>query len=271
MNSILAARSFLFVPGDRPERFSKAKASGADVVIVDLEDAVAIDDKVVARQALSDWLRDGESAYVRINGLGSDWCDEDLAVCRMPGVAGVVLPKVTSRSDVEEVVSRLLPAVPVLPLIETADGMRNLDEIARASGVSRLMFGTVDFCLDLAIEDGDELGVHRALIVLASRAARLLAPVDGVTLDIQDLDKLEDATRRARRSGFGGKLCIHPSQVSVVNHCFMPTDADIRWASSLLEHASREKGAFMFEGRMVDAPVLDRAKRILQQPVPVRG
>ncbi|WP_206997665.1 HpcH/HpaI aldolase/citrate lyase family protein [Trinickia mobilis] len=269
MSQHLATRSFLFVPGDRPERFAKAAASGADAIIVDLEDAVGIADKETARAACRTWLQSGGTGCIRINALGTEWASEDLSLCGLSGVQGVVLSKAESKSDIAEVAGRLLPGVPVLPIIETANGMMNVKEIATAPGVLRLLFGTVDFCLDLAIEDdGDDLASYRSLLVLASRAAGLQAPVDGVTLDIGDAGRLAVATRRARRTGFGGKLCIHPSQVSAVNECFVPTAAEMEWANSVIERAASSSGVFMFEGRMIDAPVIERAQRLLRHMKP---
>lgn len=123
--------------------------------------------------------------------------------------------------------------------------------------------------LALAIEDdGDDLASYRSLLVLVSRAADLQAPVDGVTLDIGDAERLAAATRRARRTGFGGKLCIHPSQVSAVNECFVPTAAELESANSVIERAASNSGAFMFAGRMIDAPVIERAQRLLHHMKP---
>jgi citrate lyase subunit beta / citryl-CoA lyase len=268
MDAPIVARSLLFVPGNRPERFAKAIGSGADAVIIDLEDAVATDDKPAARDACRDFLADGGAALVRINGMNTDWAGDDIALCGVPGVAGVILPKAERAEDIASLRSRLRIETPILPLIETVTGMLNAMQIASAPGVSRLLFGTVDFCLDAGIEgDADELSYHRAMLVLASRGAGIHAPVDGVTLDIRDIDELERAAMRARRGGFGGKLCIHPAQVSRVNACFSPSAADIEWASQIVQRAGSSRGAFSFEGKMVDAPVIERANRILQRAI----
>ncbi|OYU42861.1 MAG: CoA ester lyase, partial [Burkholderiales bacterium PBB4] len=153
------ARSLLFVPGDRPERFAKAHASGADAVILDLEDAVAPAAKAAAREACRQYLAGGGAALLRINALDSGWANDDLELCRLPGVQGVVLPKADSATAVLAAAQR--SGKPVLPLIESAPGLINLREIAAARGVSRLLFGSVDLCLDLGIEgDENELASH---------------------------------------------------------------------------------------------------------------
>ncbi|HSI58832.1 MAG TPA: CoA ester lyase [Ideonella sp.] len=258
------ARSLLFVPGNRPERFAKALASGAHAVIVDLEDAVSVADKAVARDAIRAFFAGGGTSLLRINPLDSAWTQEELALCGEAGVAGVVLPKAETASGVARLMRHLRAGTPVLPLIETAAGLLNVREIAAAPGVQRLLFGTVDFCLDLAIEgDGDELASYRATLVLASRGAGLQPPVDGVTLALKDEAALRAATLAAKRIGFGGKLCVHPSQAAPVNECFKPTAQQLDWAQRVLAGAATSAGAFELDGKMVDAPVIARARQLL--------
>jgi citrate lyase subunit beta / citryl-CoA lyase len=216
----LPAYSLLFVPGNRPERFAKAVASGASAVILDLEDAVHPRDKVMARAAIRTFFASGGVAMIRINPLSTEWASQDLmliqevVVQQAAGIGrltGVILPKTESTADVE-CVARYLPVdIPVLPLIETALGLLNAREIASAPSVLRLLFGTVDFCLDLNIEGyGEELNSYRAWLVLISRGAGLEPPVDGVTISLKDESALLTSTLAAKRIGFGGKLCIHP-------------------------------------------------------------
>lgn len=258
------SRSLLFVPGDRPERFVKAVTSGAHAVIIDLEDSVARNAKLHAREACRAFFSVGGRALVRVNALDTAWAQDDLALCRMPGVVGVVLPKAETEMAISEAAQCLGHTRPILALIETALGMRNVHAIAAQPSVERLLFGTVDFCFDLGLEgDGDELGSYRAQLVLASRAAGLLPPVEGVTLALRDEDALRASALNARRIGFGGKLCIHPAQVSTVNACFQPTSTEIAWAKQVLALADNSPGAFEFEGRMVDAPVIARARLLL--------
>ncbi|SOY96434.1 Citrate lyase subunit beta-like protein [Cupriavidus taiwanensis] len=266
MTDSVIARSYLFVPASRPERFAKAHAAGADQVILDLEDAVSEADKGSARNHLADYLSSGGHGMVRINSTQTPWFEYDLSVCRRPGVKGVVLPKAESAEQVERVVRQLPRGVGILPLIETAVGMTNLSQIASAPGVERLIFGTVDFRTEMGIEgDDQELLFFRSMLVLASRAAGIAAPVDGVTVSISDADELRRASERGRRLGFGGKLCIHPSQVAEVNKAYRPSDSQLAWAERVVEHAKANPGAFQLDGEMVDAPVIARAANLLKQ------
>ena len=260
-------RSWLFVPGNRPERFDRACASGADAVIVDLEDAVAPADKDAARSAVADWLSPACPVYLRINAVDSDWFEDDLAVCAHPGVAGVVLPKAESVDVLARLAACAGKRVALLPLIETARGMDCARTLAEAGGVRRLLFGSIDFQLDLGIDgDGEELAYFRSRLVLASRLAGVQPPVDGVTTAIRDTALLEADTLRARRMGFGGKLCIHPQQIAVVHRCFAPAADEVAWARRVEHAAASAAGAAVaVDGRMVDRPVLIKARRILAE------
>src|SRR5690606_15944017 len=183
----LAARSYLFVPADRPERIPTAFAAGADAVIVDLEDAVAPGLKAVARNALVNALSAQRRVLVRINGVDTPWFEDDLAACAAPGVAGIVLPKVERVDDVACIAARLGGGKPVLALIETARGIAGAEAIASCPAVRRLLFGSVDLQADLGIEgDGDELLFFRSRVVLVSRLAELDPPADGVTVRFDD-------------------------------------------------------------------------------------
>jgi len=259
------ARSYLFVPGDRPERFDKACAAGAHAVIIDLEDAVPPSAKDAARDAVAQWLSPARPVLLRINGAGSDWFRQDLALCGKPGVAGVVLPKAERPEDIECVAHAGAPAV--LPLIETARGMWHVHAIAHAKRVQRLMFGSIDFQLDTGI-DGDDLELLycRSQLVLVSRVAGIQPPVDGVTTAINDPEVLRADTQRARKLGFGGKLCIHPKQVGEVNRHFLPGEQELAWAQRVLQAASEAKGAAVaLDGKMVDLPVIRKAEEIMSE------
>ncbi|BDB24072.1 CoA ester lyase [Cupriavidus sp. TA19] len=266
MTTTAIARSYLFVPANRPERFAKAHASGADRVILDLEDAVSESDKDRARHLLAEYLAAGGTGLVRINATQTRWFEDDMRACLSPGVQGVVLPKAESAGQVAQVTRHLPPQVKVLPLIETAAGMTNVAQIAAAPGVERLIFGTVDFRTELGIEgDDEELLFFRSMLVLASRTAGIAAPVDGVTVSIADADELGAASVRGRRLGFGAKLCIHPSQVEAVNAAYRPSDARVAWAERVIAAAKTSPGAFQLDGEMVDAPVIARATDLLRQ------
>jgi citrate lyase subunit beta/citryl-CoA lyase len=261
--------SYLFVPGNRPDRFAKACAAGADAVIIDLEDAVAPSDKAAARDALANWLGSEEAhankvpILVRINCINSGCFGDDLRLCRTPGIAGVVLPKAERVADV----AAASPGTPVYPLIETMTGFSHITELAAAPRVSRLLFGTIDFKLDMGIDgDRDELLFFRSQIVLASRMAGLLPPVDGVTVELDDYAKIEDDANYARRIGFGGKLCIHPNQVPVVNRSFMPSQQRIDWANRILHAAEAAGGgAVAVDGKLIDRPVVVMAQRVIEE------
>src|SRR6185295_1797832 len=241
----MLARSYLFVPADRPERYAKALASGADAVIVDLEDAVAPAAKDGARRALAAWLDGGgdtRGIAVRINDAASAAFADDLALVARPGVAAVVVPKAERACDLARV-RAAAPAAALLPLVETAAGIANARVLARASGVERLLFGSIDLQLDLGIEgDGDELLAFRAELVLASRLAGIAAPVDGVSTAIDDAAALAADTRRARRLGFAAKLCIHPRQIAAVHAAFAPSADEIAWAERVVAAVAAAHG-----------------------------
>ncbi|HEU0199440.1 MAG TPA: CoA ester lyase [Burkholderiaceae bacterium] len=272
-----AARSYLFVPGNRPERFDKAIASGADVVILDLEDAVAPNDKEAARAAVGGWLAAEKQVALRINGATTPWFAADLGLCRQPGVAAVLLPKAEHPNEIRAVTQALAhngraqKEAAVLPIIETALGMSRVDGLADTPGVARLVFGTLDFRVDLGIVDdnsaaGDEeeLAFFRSRLVLASRLAQLQPPVDGVTTVLDDVARIEADTRRARRFGFGAKLCIHPKQIPIVHRAFAPSAAQIDWARRVLAAVQASGGsAVQVDGKMVDQPVILQAHAVL--------
>ena len=263
-------RSYLFVPAERPDRIAKALTSAADAVICDLEDAVAPAAKPTARQALADWLaRAGgvlaKPLVVRINSVDSAWFDDDLAVCRAPAVQAVMLPKAERADDIARVASAT--GKPVIALVETAAGMDELRAVARAPGVERIAFGSIDFQLDLGIVgDGDALLAFRSRLVLASRVAGLPPPVDGVCTAIGDAVAVSADARYARSLGFGAKLCIHPTQVQAVNDAFSPSADELAWARRVVD-AMRDAGgaAVAVDGKMVDRPIGLRAEALLRQ------
>ncbi len=252
-----APRSYLFVPGNRPDRFAKAYASKADAVIIDLEDAVPPAEREAARAHVANWLSPDHPVLIRITGAR-----EDYALCERPGVAGVVLPKAERIEDLAAI-----PHAHLFPIIETARGFWNLSALAHAPHVERLMFGHIDFQLDLGIQgEGEELLYFRSQLVLVSRIAGLQPPVDGITTAFNSPDPVRADTQRARRLGFGGKLCIHPSQVPIVNECFGPTPEEIAWAKRVVEATANTNGeAISLDGEMIDRPVIARARSILAQ------
>ena len=260
-------RSYLFVPADRPERYAKALASGADAVIVDLEDAVAPPAKEGARAALAGWLAHGGSqcaahTIVRINAADTPWFADDLALVRSARIAAVMLPKAERRDVLESI-----PHERLLPLIETAAGVDALRELARTPRVHRLVFGSIDLQADLGIAgDDQELLLFRSQLVLQSRLAGIAPPVDGVCTAIDDVPALEAQTLRARRLGFGAKLCIHPRQIDAVHRGFTPSAEELARARRVIEALGAAGGrAVAVDGKMVDKPVLLRARALLRQ------
>ena len=273
--ALTVARSFLFVPANRPERYAKALASGAGAVIIDLEDAIAPDDKPAACAQLEAGfagipMADRARLLVRINASGTKWHSADLALAGKLahlGLAGVVLPKAESPDQLAHLAASVGQACALLPMIETAAGLEAVNQIARSPQVARMLFGNLDFQADLGMACGPdeaELQPVRMALVMASRSAGLARPVDGVTAATGDLEQVQKDAERSRRAGFGARLCIHPAQVAVVNAALAPTAAELDWAQRVLQ-ASRDtqSGVFTLDGRMVDAPVLLLARRIL--------
>lgn len=273
LNTPAPPRSYLFVPADRPDRFDKAWAAGADAVVIDLEDAVAPPARQAARVALAAWLQtrprrpgSGPQLVVRINAARSADHERDLALCTHPAVQAIMLPK-AEHVDPLASIAALLPGRALLPLIETATGLDAARHLAWGPGVARLVFGSIDFQADLGIEgDDDALLYFRSQLVLASRLAGLDAPVDGVTTALGNEEAVARDTARARRLGFGAKLCIHPRQVAAVHRGFAPSSTELDWARRVLAAAEACAGAAVaVDGSMVDAPVLLRARRLIER------
>lgn len=265
-------RSYLFVPGDRPERIEKALASGADAVVVDLEDAVAPAAKPAARQAVAHRLArgiDADRIVVRINDESTAWFEDDLAMLADSGARAVMLPKAERVATVDLLASRCA-GIQVLPLIETARGLLAAELLAAAGGVQRLVFGTIDFALDMDLQGelAATIGLDAAAarIGWASRAAGLLPPVAGVTVAIEDEAQLRRDMERSRAFGFGAKLCIHPKQIAPLHALLAPGAEELAWASRVLAAAEGSgAAALQVDGRMVDKPVIERARRIVQR------
>jgi citrate lyase subunit beta/citryl-CoA lyase len=254
----------LFVPASRPDRFHKADASGADAVILDLEDAVAPADKDSARELLLTHAAELKSfIVVRINGAGTPWHEADLdAVARLEHTA-VMLPKAELSDDIASAASRLGRNVPFIPLVETAAGLARLPEILSARNFVMAAFGSIDFAVDLGCShDRLALLAARSELVWRSRAANRAAPLDGVTTDLQSSATTEDDARHASELGFGGKLAIHPNQIEPILDAFRPDARSIVWANEVLAATSSGK-AVKVHGEMVDRPVIERARQIL--------
>lgn len=269
MTPLTAARSFLFVPGSDERKLGKALDAGADVVIADLEDAVLPDEKDRAR-ALATAVLAGAATeslrLVRVNALGTQWHDDDLAALRAAEVDGIVLPKASP----DAAASAAAGGLPVVAIVETADGLRRAHAVASVPGVEALVLGAVDLGLELGLEprgDGQELLFARSMLVVDSAAAGIRPPVDQVWVDVRDLAGLERDCALARSLGFRGKACIHPAQVEVVNNAFSPSADEVASAQAVVtayEQAAAEgRGAVALDGQMIDLPVVERARRVL--------
>ncbi len=290
----MTIRSLLYTPGNEPNKVAKAGTYGADAVVLDLEDAVPIDRKEAARSAVREAIPTVKAAagrvFVRVNPLGqkTDFSRPlgalDIEVVVRRELDGVVVPKVESGQELVDV-DRLLSAheerlgiaagaIQVLPIIETALGLVNAYDIARSvSRVGSLHFGAGDFTRDLGLEwsrDEMELLYARSHLVTVCRAAGVEAPTDSVWVRLNDDDGLADSAQRARGTGFQGKCCIHPRQVTIVNQAFSYCSPEE------LEHARKVIAAFreaeanssasiLVDGQFVDYPLVERAKQTLER------
>lgn len=263
--AVTHARSLLFVPGDRSDRFAKAASSGADLVVCDLEDAVAPGNKDAAREEVVRWLREGGTAAVRVNALDTPWyADDCAALAGLAGLAAVMVPKAEDSQALGELAAGRGGA-PIIALVETALGLHHAHGLAAVPGVARLAFGAVDFALDTGCADDDVALLHaRSSLVVASRAAGVAQPVDGVTLALDDPEAVRVDAVRARRLGFAGKLCVHPRQVAAVNAAFSPSPEEVDHARRVVA-AAGNGAASRVDGQLVDVPVLERSRRVLRE------
>lgn len=270
--AIAQARSLLFVPGHQPERFAKALDSGADAVILDLEDAVASGDKPAACERIAAaWpglARAHDRLLVRVNPPGSPYHSGDLELLsQLQGLRAVMVPKSQDGQMLADI-ANAFPGLALLPMVETAQAVARLDEVARGPAVLRIALGHIDLQADLGMacdEDEAELAPLRFALVVASRRAGIAAPIEGVTTATTDAAAITRDTARGRRFGFGGKLCIHPAQVAHVHAAFAPGAAQVAWARRVLEALEMAGGgAFRVDGKMVDAPVIALARQLLR-------
>jgi citrate lyase subunit beta / citryl-CoA lyase len=285
-------RSFLFTPGNVPRRVDKAFTLHADVVIVDLEDSVAVSDKEATRKPVAEALarpRRGRG-YVRVNAPSTPFCYGDLVATIRKGVDGVVLPKVESAADLHAI-DWLIAAlereqgmaegsIDLMPQIETAAGVQRIDRVLQARSlrpykapwrVKRVAFGAADYGHELGLSptlDEPELADARARIVLASRASGLENPIDSPWFHFKESEAFARALERSRRGGFQGRLCVHPDQVAPVNRAYLPSDEEVARAERIVaafsEAEARGAAAIQVDGQMVDYPVVFRARAVLE-------
>ena len=269
---MFAPKSLLFVPGDRPDRFAKAFGSAAEAVIIDLEDAVPTERKEEARRAAAEWIDRGdclERLFLRMNAPGTAAAIADLAMLldRSAAIAGLIVPKVEAAVVIEHLHSALAERgfKPVLvPVIESARGLRLAGRIGRAPGVWGLALGPVDLATQLGARfDGQALRQLRLQISLAAAEAGVAA-IDGPSLVIRDPANLAAEASDSASLGFCAKLCIHPDQAATVNAAFTPNADEIAFARRVIAADAEAKGAvFQLDGRMIDLPVVTGAHRVL--------
>ncbi|MGW8889760.1 HpcH/HpaI aldolase/citrate lyase family protein [Streptomyces sp. NPDC055749] len=258
--------TWLYVPGDRPEVVRKALGSGADVVIVDLEDAVAPDRKEYARAATAELLTEpamgsvgAVPVHVRVHGE-----DDVRALAGLPGLSGLRLPKITHAASVHHLAA-LAPGVPLYPLLESALAVEHAYTIASAHHEVRgIALGEADLRADLGVRDDAGLDWSRSRIVVAARAAGLAPPVQSVFPDVRDLDGLWASSVHGRSLGLLGRAAIHPRQLPVIERAFRPTAREVEAAEQVVAAALLDAGAQALpDGRFVDAAVVASARRTL--------
>lgn len=271
----MVRRSVMFTPGDRPEMLRKAPDAGADVIVFDLEDAVALDRKSEARESVAELLADtgfdpDAEVCVRVNPEFED----DLAILDRARPDGLMLPKVASADDVDRLDRRVRERgdpLPVLALVESAPGVLDAPRIAAAEATDALVFGAEDLAADVGAtrtREGTEVLYARERVVIAASAADVEA-IDTVYTEIEDVDGLAEETRFALRLGYDGKMAIHPAQVGPINGAFTPDPEEVEWAERVLEAreaAEREgRGVFRVDDEMIDAPLIAQAERIVER------
>lgn len=267
--SIARARTLLYVPGHRPDRFGKAAASGADHIVLDLEDAVGPELKTEARHNVHRWLAEGGPGLVRINGVDSPWYKEDVAMLAHHPCA-VILPKAASPDQVTALLKRRPDGSCVVAILETAAGILAARRLCSTPGVVRVIFGSADLARELGIDHTDRaaLAYARSLVVLASAASGLAPPLDGATTAINDEKVLVGDAEDAAAVGFAGKSCIHPAQVPLVRAAFEPSAEELHWAREVLA-AAGDGSAASLDGEFIGKPIVKRASRILHGSIPI--
>ena len=273
-NDFANINSWLFVPATRIDRVAKAFASGADAVIVDLEDTVAVADKAQARLEIQDYCYSTETSashkaiWLRINQIGSSESNKDLALCQqLPNLAGIVLAKAEQAVDIEYV--HHYTNLPVIALIETALGLSQVDSMAGASGLLAFSYGFLDLCNDLNVQvstpAADNIANQvRYQLLLSSKVQGLLAPIDTIYPDFKDSKGLYDRVILWSQMGLSGMLCIHPKQVAVIQQSLQPSAAELDFAKRVVAEYERSyEAVFKIDGNMVDAPVIERCRQLL--------
>ncbi|OZE83133.1 CoA ester lyase [Rhodococcus sp. 14-2470-1a] len=270
----MTALTFLYVPGDVPARFDKASRSGADAVVLDLEDAVVASNKDEARSTVAAWLVACEPGqveiWVRVNPGALQ--DADIRAVAGPNLTGIWLPKVESLEEIEaaaRILDTVAPHAELSALIETGKGLLALPAIATGPRLRFLQIGEVDLAADLSIEPGDDgraLLFARSQVVVASAAAGLEPPLAAVSVEFRDTDAFAADTVELRRLGFRGRACIHPAQVAPARDAFVPTSEAVQEAEEILEALAQATSGVGVDknGRLIDEAVARSARRVVQ-------
>ncbi len=273
----------MFAPGNHARRVEKVFTLGADVVILDLEDAVAVAEKIATRNLLVAALQKprGSLGFARVNSIDTEWCKDDLQAVVGPWLDGIVLPKTESAEALRKVDAWMANAersagmtpgaLELMPIVETARGIESALEIASATPrVRRLAFGGGDYTHDLDLiwtPEETELAYARAKLTHASRIAGIEPPVDTVVLQIKDVERFRRSARNGRGMGFQGKLCIHPDQVQPCNEVFTPSATEAANARAVIaafeEAEARGLASIQVNGQFIDYPIAYKARRIV--------
>ncbi|MGP4733755.1 MULTISPECIES: HpcH/HpaI aldolase/citrate lyase family protein [unclassified Psychrobacter] len=270
INTISQNKTWLFVPATRIDRVAKAFASGADAVIVDLEDAVALEDKASAREVLQQYHDSAgyQPIWLRINKAGSEEFFKDIVLCqKMPHLAGVLLAQAEQAGDIESV--HQLTNLPVIALIESAMGLYQIDSMAKAVGLAAFSYGFLDLCNDLHVQVGTPAAdiianQIRYQLILTSKVHQLSPPIDTIYPDFNNEVGLSERVQLWSQMGMSGMLCIHPKQVAVVQQALQPTNETLLFAQRVIEEYERSgQAVFKINGEMVDAPVIERSRQLL--------
>jgi citrate lyase beta subunit len=266
-------RSLMFTPGTKKERLLKSVSSEADALLWDLEDAVHPDEKAAARTVIKEALDELEDKpakpiFLRVNQYGTEWYEADVLLARHENVTGIMLPKAESAEQVQETWEGMGASGELIVLVETAVGIVRLEDIFSNPNVSGVAFGAIDYAVDVDLtltEGGLEAIYARSRIVTYAKAAGVEGIYDTVFADIHNTESLQKRAISARALGFNGQMAVHPKQIETIHEVYSPSRKDIDWAVKVLhqaEHEAKGAGVFMFEGKMVDRPVLEKAKQI---------
>lgn len=277
-------RTYLFAPGNHPRKVEKVFDTGADAVILDLEDAVAIAEKAATRAVVVDALQRPRRCrgFVRVNALDTEFCFEDIDAVVAKGVDGIILPKVERAADLQ-MVDWLMTglekrrnlasgSIDLIPIIETGKGMADIRAIAGANiaRMRRISFGAGDYTRDMGMEwtlGEAELAPYQAEVALASRVNNLEPPLDTVFIHIKEHEAFRASCERVKNMGFQGKLCIHPGQIEAANAAFSPTTGETEFARKVISEFAKAEAegsaSIQIDGYFVDYPIVEKAKRIV--------